>query len=123
MQQLKHVVKTWIMRWVSPSSKQKRMWTLQKQVSAQNLTPEQRHSRAIKAQQLLDNDLFRDAVFAMQSDILSQLDRVKLDDLEGQRRLVMALQMSKTIEKQLWLLIQDGHEAVNAIQLRGKRID
>jgi hypothetical protein len=48
---------------------------------------------------------------------------VKLDDREGHTRLVMALQISHAVRRQLWLLIQDGAAAVQEIQLRGKRID
>jgi hypothetical protein len=88
-----------------------------------SLTAEQRRSRAATAQQLLDNDVLQGAFYALQSDILRQLDQVKLDDRDGHMRLVMALQMSKAIEKQLWLLVQDGYEAAQQIQLRGKRID
>jgi hypothetical protein len=51
------------------------------------------------------------------------MDQVKLDDRDGHMRLVMALQMTKAVERQLWLLVQDGHEAVQQINLRGKRID
>ena len=88
-----------------------------------SLTAEQRKIRATAAQQLLDNDVLQGAFYALQSDILRQLDQVKLDDRDVHMRLVMALQMSKAIEKQLWLLVQDGYEAAQQIQLRGKRID
>lgn len=88
-----------------------------------NLTAEQRQIRGREAQQLLDNETLRSAFYALNQDLLRQIDHVKLDDMEGQRRLVMAVQMTKAVEKQLWLLVQDGHEAANSIQLRGRRID
>lgn len=87
------------------------------------MSPEQRKQRAIKAQELLDNEVLRSAFYALHADLMRQVDQVKLDDTEGQKRLILALQMTKALEKQLWLLIQDGHEAVQQIQLRGKRID
>jgi hypothetical protein len=88
-----------------------------------SLSPEQRRSRAVTAQQLLDNEVLQSAFYALTADLLRQIDQVKLDDKDGHTRLVMALQMSKAIERQLWLLVQDGHEAVQQINLRGKRID
>jgi hypothetical protein len=54
---------------------------------------------------------------------LAQIRSVKLSDGEGQQRLVMALQMAQAVNRQLWHLIQDGHEATESIRVRGSRID
>lgn len=59
----------------------------------------------------------------MEADLLNQLRQVKLDDNDGHTRLVMALQINMAVQKQLWLLIQDGAVAVDDIRLRGRRID
>ena len=87
------------------------------------MTPEQRSHRARAAQQLLDNEVLQSAFYALKADLLSQIDQVKLDDRDGHQRLVLAVQMTKAVERQLWLLVQDGHVATQQINLRGKRID
>lgn len=51
------------------------------------------------------------------------MGHVKLDDKEGHTRLVLALQTSRAVGKFLWLAIQDGGNAVQEINLRGRRID
>ena len=48
---------------------------------------------------------------------------VRLDDVEGQKRIVMAVQMSGAIERYLKVLIRDGESMAGTLQLRGKRID
>jgi hypothetical protein len=53
----------------------------------------------------------------------TQLLTVRLDDVEGQKRIVMAVQMSGAIERYLKSLIRDGDALAGTIQLRGKRID
>jgi hypothetical protein len=49
--------------------------------------------------------------------------RCPLTDKEAHTRLVMALQMSTAVNRNLWALIQDGSEAIADIQVRGSRID
>ena len=123
MQPLKHVVKIWITLWESLNSKSVPTWTLRRSVSVPNLSPEQRRLRGIQAEQLLSNELLQEAFFALQSDLLAQMAQVKLDDGPGHTRLVLALQMSKAVERQLWMLIQDGQSAMESIKMRGSRID
>jgi hypothetical protein len=36
---------------------------------------------------------------------------------------VIAMQISSAVSRNLWSFIQDGHEATQQINLRGKRID
>jgi hypothetical protein len=72
---------------------------------------------------MLENPLLQEAFSAIQDDLISQLRQVKLSDVEGQQRLVMALQMFNSVQKHFWLVIQDGYEANQQIQLRGKRLD
>jgi hypothetical protein len=55
--------------------------------------------------------------------IVAQMRRCPLTDKEAHTRLVMALQMSTAVNRNLWALIQDGSEAIADIQVRGSRID
>lgn len=59
----------------------------------------------------------------MEADLLNQMRAVPLQDREGHTRLVMALQINTAVQRQLWLVIQDGHSAAHELSLRGKRID
>jgi ABC-type thiamine transport system ATPase subunit len=88
-----------------------------------SLSPEERSRRAVSARQLLDNPLLQEAFSAIQEDLINQLRQVKLSDVDGQQRLVMALQMFNSVQKHFWLVIQDGYDAAQQIQLRGKRLD
>lgn len=67
--------------------------------------------------------MLQEAFRAVESDLVHQMRSVKLDDKDGHTRLVMALQISNSILRHLWLMIQDGEIAVQEINLRGKRID
>jgi hypothetical protein len=67
--------------------------------------------------------VLRSAFQALRDDLLNQIRIVKLGDTDAHSRLVMALQMSLSVERQLWLLVQDGASAVEQINLRGSRID
>lgn len=82
---------------------------------------QQRSQRAVTAQQLLDNPLLQEAFSSAQSDLINQMKACRLDDKEGHTRLVMALQMTNTINRYLWLVIQDGQAA--QLNVRGSRID
>lgn len=79
--------------------------------------------RAETAAQLLDNPVLREAFDAVEQDIVAQLHKAKLDDTSGHTRLVMALQITQAVQRQLWLVIQDGANADDQISLRGSRID
>ena len=79
--------------------------------------------RAQKAQELLSNDLLQHAVEAETQSIVEQMRRVSLADSEAHTRLVMALQISGAVNRHLWALIQDGHEAAGDLDVRGSRID
>lgn len=77
----------------------------------------------MRAQELLGNDLFREALVALRNDLLSQINSASLTDMSGHTRLVMAMQMANAVERYLTNVVQDGAAAVEALQLRGKRID
>lgn len=79
--------------------------------------------RAQAARELLDNVLLREAIAAIEADILQQMRMVKLDDADAHTRLVLALQTAGAVNRRLWHLIQDGNAALEQINLRGKRID
>ena|SRR5688572_16068400 len=116
----------WIRKWpwASPSSKSKAGSIWPRPASApRSLSPEDRVNRAHRAQELLSNDLLADAIHATERDIIEQIKDVKLADTEAHTRLVLALQTNNAVSRQLWRLIQDGHEAQSRINLRGKRID
>lgn len=82
---------------------------------------QQRSQRAVTAQQLLDNPLLQEAFTSAQNDLVNQMKSCRLDDKEGHTRLVMALQISQSVNRYLWLVIQDGQAA--QLNVRGSRID
>ena len=47
----------------------------------------------------------------MEHDLIAQMHAVKLDAHESHTRLIMALQLSQTVNRHLWLTIQDGELA------------
>lgn len=82
-----------------------------------------RLKRAQEAQLLLSNDVLREAVWKEREHIIDQMLKVSLADKDSHTRLIMALQMSQAVNRNLWIVIQDGHQAAQNIQLRGSRID
>jgi hypothetical protein len=84
---------------------------------------EQIRQRAVTAQQLLENQVLRDAFADVEAEIVEQMRRCPLDDKDAHQRLVMALQMSQAVNRKLWLAIQDGVAATESLKLRGRRID
>lgn len=60
---------------------------------------------------------------ALEHDLLNQMRQVSLADKEAHTRLVIGLQTNNAVRRHLWMMINDGHTAVQQIQLRGKRID
>lgn len=87
------------------------------------LSPEERSRRGVEAQQLLENPLLREAFSNGEADILRQMYQAKLDDKDAHTRLVLALQVNRSVGKYLWTVIQDGATAVQEVRLRGNRID
>lgn len=72
---------------------------------------------------MLANSLFNEAMNSLNHDLQQQLRSVALHDKDGHTRLVLAVQMHGAIERFLRNVILDGEAAVQAINLRGKRID
>ncbi len=60
---------------------------------------------------------------ALEADLVAQMKAVRLDDEKSHTRLVLALQISSAVTRHLWNAVQDGVEAQERIQLRGKRLD
>lgn len=87
------------------------------------LSEEEQVSRGRKAQELLSNELYTEAMTALRRDVVSQMQSVRLDDSEGHTRLVMALQMANAVERFLGGVVDEGAAAFRNIQLRGQRID
>lgn len=87
------------------------------------MTDEQRKIRGVAAEQLLSNELFVESLANVEKDILDQLRCVRLDDEQAHSRLVMALQVTHAVQKQIWMMVQDGFQAVEQLNLRGRRID
>lgn len=75
------------------------------------------------AQELLGNSLLREAIGSIEVTLLKQMHQVKLDDVAGHTRLILALQVSQAVSRHLWLVMQDGQAALQEINLRGRRID
>jgi hypothetical protein len=79
--------------------------------------------RAQTAQELLGNSVLQEAVGAEEANILAQMRNCSLADTASHTRLVMALQMTSAVNRHLWRMIQDGHEAAADLNVRGTRID
>jgi hypothetical protein len=62
-------------------------------------------------------------VAAEETRILSQMRQCSLGDKEAHTRLIMALQMSTAVTRNLWVMVQEGVDAAEAIRMRGRRID
>lgn len=75
------------------------------------------------AQELLGNPLLRESIGSIEASLLKQMHQVKLDDVAGHTRLILALQVSQAVNRHLWHVMQDGQAAVQEINLRGRRID
>ncbi len=78
--------------------------------------------RGQRAQELLRNELFNEAINALREDLNSQILLVNLGDKESHTRLVMALQMTGAVERYLRGAVSDGAAAVEMV-VSGKRID
>jgi hypothetical protein len=72
---------------------------------------------------LLENPVLREAVAAEEARVLNQIRTASLADKELHTRLVIAMQISSAVTRNLWSYIQDGHEATQQINMRGRRID
>lgn len=79
--------------------------------------------RAHHAQQLLNDPLLSESVWAIDSDLLEQMRQVKLDDHVAHSRLITALQVTQAIRRHLYRVLHEGFEAQQRIDLRGRRID
>jgi hypothetical protein len=55
--------------------------------------------------------MLQEAISAVEHDLIAQMHAVKLNEHESHTRLIMALQLSQTVNKHLWLTIQDGELA------------
>jgi hypothetical protein len=64
-----------------------------------------------------------EAVLAEQNNIIQQMQQCSLSDADAHTRLVMALQMTSAVNRNLWRQIQDGAEAAEQFRIRGSRID
>jgi hypothetical protein len=87
------------------------------------LLPEEVLKRGQAADELMANPLLREALEALEADLLGQIRTVSLADVAGHTRLVLAMQVSGAVTRHLKHLIHDGHVAAESISLRGKRID
>lgn len=71
----------------------------------------------------MENPLLQEAMGALEADVLAQMHAVNLADEKAHHRLILALQMSKSVERYLWQRIQDGHKATESLRFRGSRLD
>lgn len=79
------------------------------------MTPEQRRIRGADAQALLDNPLLRDAFAAVAEHLEQQALSCDPDNAEKARRVVMAKQILRGIEREIRRVVEDG--AVAEVQL------
>ena len=79
--------------------------------------------RAQAASELIQNPLLHESISSVEATLLKQMHQVKLDDVAGHTRLIIALQVSQAVNRHLWSVMQDGEVARQEISLRGRRID
>lgn len=79
--------------------------------------------RGQAAHELMLNPLLRESIHAVEMTLLKQMHQVKLDDVAGHTRLIIALQVSQAVNRHLWSVMQDGEVAHQELRLRGRRID
>ncbi len=115
-------IKTLLSRLPSLKSNPASTWPRPASVQ-RSLSPEDRIRRAEQAQELLSSSLLREAVYTEEMNILNQMRQCSLSDKESHTRLVMALQMSSAVTRNLWRMINDGNEAAESIRMRGTRLD
>lgn len=87
------------------------------------MTAEQRRIKGQAAEQLLSNDLFIESLASVENDVLEQLRHAHINDKEGHTNLVIALQVTRAVQHQIWLAVQDGINATEELNMRGRRID
>lgn len=80
-----------------------------------------RHGQA--AAELLANPLFHEAMTAVRNDLNAQLMTVRLDDVNVHTRLIMAMQVTRAVERHLVSIVETGQAAAGELNLRGMRID
>lgn len=80
-----------------------------------------RHGQA--AQELLNNALFQESLTAVRADLNAQLMAVSLHDVQAHTRLVIAMQVTRAVERHLVSIVETGIAAAGEIDLRGSRID
>lgn len=79
--------------------------------------------RGQAAHELMQNSLLRESINSVEATLLKQMHQVKLDDVDGHTRLILALQVSHAVNRHLWAVMQDGELANQELRLRGRRID
>jgi hypothetical protein len=79
--------------------------------------------RGMRAQELLNNQLFNESVAQLENDLLAQIRTVSLNDVSSHTRLTIAVQVVGAVTRHLRNIVQDGEIASGSIDLRGKRID
>lgn len=80
-----------------------------------------RHGQA--AAELLSNPLFHESLTAVRNDLNAQLMAVSLHDVEAHTRLVIAMQVTRAVERHLISIVETGRAAVAELDLSGSRID
>ena len=111
-----------LLRWSStPELTSPRLESGPKSPPTETLSAHQLKQRAATAQQLLENPVLIEAVAAEEARILNQMRQCGLRDQEMHTRLIMALQMSSAVTRNLWQFIQAGNAA--PLNIRGSRID
>lgn len=80
-----------------------------------------RHGQA--AAELLNNALFQESLTAVRNDLNAQLMAVSLHDVEAHTRLVIAMQVTRAVERHLISIVETGRAAVAELDLSGSRID
>jgi hypothetical protein len=80
---------------------------------------EERMRRAQAAHELIQNPLLRESINSVEATLLKQMHQVKLDDVAGHTRLILALQVSQAVNRHLWAVMQDGEGPIRSCGCAG----
>ena len=86
------------------------------------MTPEQELERAARAEGILGDDLFKQAVKEVEQALLSGIKRSPIKDAELREKLCQQLIQLEAVVSSLWSYMESGKLAEETVKRRGKKV-
>ncbi len=86
------------------------------------MTPEQELERAGRAEFILGDELFKEAVKEVEQALLSGIKRSPIKDAELREKLCQQLIQLEAIVSSLWSYMETGRLAQETVKRRGKKV-